>query len=98
MKLLIPVDGQNYSDAKIASIDNKIGWLCVEMDGGNVKRDRFFKDRAESKDLMDFVVLKDKSENFEEFLDEGIDVLLAPFQKSVEDIVEAYNFRELHEI
>ena len=98
MILLIPADEKNFEDAKIVSFDEKVTWIVVEMDQGYVKKQAFYDNRDDIDEFIDYVVVKSKDEDIEEFLDEGIDVLVAPLQIYAEDVIEAYRFRELHEL
>lgn len=98
MILLMPVDIEDYENAKIVSLCEAKKWIVVEMDAGHVKRHLFCADKNSVDDFIDYVIVKSADEDLEEFLDEGIDVLVAPLQKYVEDVIEAYKFKELHEI
>ncbi len=98
MILLIPVDKKDYKEAKIAKLYEKNIWITIEMENGFVKNYSFFDNKESITDFIDYVIVKEKDENIEEFLDRGIDVLFAPLQDCIEDIVEAYKFKELHEI
>ena len=98
MFLLIPVDEKDFEDAKIVSFEKRVAWLLVEMEQGFVKKHNFYEDKEEIEEFIDYVVIKDVKEGVQEFLDEGIDVLVAPLQVYAEDVIEAYKFRELHEL
>ncbi|MFK5881329.1 MAG: hypothetical protein QM482_03860 [Sulfurospirillum sp.] len=98
MILLIPADSKKYENAKIVSFDDRTCWIVLEMDKGYIKKCSFFDDRKQIEDLVDYVIVKSSDEDIEEFLDEGIEVLVAPLQIYAQDVVEAYRFRELHEI
>ena len=98
MILLIPVDEKSYEDAKIVPLVDKECWMAVEMNQGYVKKYLFCDNRDDMKEFIDYVIIKSKDEDIEEFLDEGIEILVAPLQIYVENVVEAYKFRELHEL
>ncbi len=98
MNILIPVYIKEDNDINIASLNSVQKWVFVSLKDGTTKEIKTFDKKENIKDLIDFVVVKDKDEDIDEFLDEGIDVLVAPFQRSVEEIVEAYMFKELYEI
>ncbi len=98
MILLIPIDEKSYEDAKIVSLEDMKCWIVVEMDAGFIKKYSFFDNKNSIDDFIDFVIVRSVDEDVEEFLNEGIDVLVAPSQIHVDDIVEAYKFKELHEI
>jgi predicted Fe-Mo cluster-binding NifX family protein len=98
MILQIPVDINNYEEAVITAFRERKFWLIVELENGHTINSKFHNDMSEIKEMIDFIVLKNKEEDVEKFMDEGIVVLIAPLQKYVEDVVEAYMFRELHEL
>ncbi len=98
MNLLIPIDSKDYEDAVISNLNDNIAWVIIEMDNGNVIKSVFYDSREEITDYIDYIVVKSKDEPVDEFIDEGIDILLAALQKNIDDIVEAFMFRELHEI
>jgi len=98
MILQIPVNVDSYEEAVITAFQERKFWLILELENGYIKNSKFYNDINEIKEITDFLIVKDKEEAVEEFLDEGIVVLVAPLQKNAEDIVEAYMFRELHEL
>ncbi len=97
MILQIPVDSNDYEEAKITSIDKRKYWLIVELEDGYARRHDFYDDACKIDEIVDFLIVNSKKEEVDEFLDEGIDILIAPLQRYVQDVVEAYVFRELHE-
>ncbi len=98
MILIIPTDCKDYKYAKIVSLAKKENWIVVEMDAGFVKKYNFYEKREDIDDFIDYLIVKNDHEDIEEFLDEGIEVLVAPLQDYIEDVIEAYKFRELHEL
>ncbi len=98
MILLIPIDKKDFEEAKIEQICRKNVWILIKMDGGKISKYSFLDNWKDADELIDYLIVKDRDEDVEEFLDEGIDILMAPLQNYIEDIVEAYNFKELHEI
>ncbi len=98
MLLLIPVDKKDYEKANIVRIDAKNIWITVKMDNGYIEKYSFFDNKDDIEEFVDYLIVKDNKEDIEEFLDDGIDVLVAPLQNDIEEIIEAYKFKELHEI
>ncbi len=98
MLLLIPVDKKDYEKANIARIDEKNIWITVKMDNGYIEKYSFFDNKDDIEEFVDYLIVKDNKDDIEEFLDDGIDVLVAPLQNDIEEIIEAYKFKELHEI
>ncbi len=98
MNLLIPVDDSDIEEAQIVSIDDVQYWLLLELTEGKVLKSEFYQSREEMSDWVDVIIVNSQKEYVWPFMEEGIAVLVAPLQKSVEDIVEAYLFKELHDI
>ncbi len=93
MKIALPLDEFDLGGS-IASLKDVKAWALVDI-GIDQKLYKKFEDID---DFIDFVVVDSKDEEVERFLDEGIDILIAPFQKSIDDIVEAFMFKELYEL
>lgn len=94
MNLLIPLD----SNQKISLVNDAKGWMCVVLENGDKTGEKLYRNKNDINEAVDFVIVKDKDEDIDDFLDEGIGVLIAPFQEEIDDIVEAFIFRELYEL
>ena len=99
MHIAIPVDKQELNKAKIAPIANATNWAIINFDEGEVKSIHSAPSWQESGvDWLDFIVLENKFENILDFMNEGIMVLVRrEGQDSIEDIMEAFKFKELDE-
>jgi len=99
MLILIPVDGTDAKDAKITTLANVKQWALANFDEGIVQSVRFFEDRTQTgEDWIDFVVLKNKFENYMEFMEENMMVLVIREEETIEEILEAFKFKELDEV
>ena len=98
MNILIPVDDSDLEEASIAKLDEVAYWLLLELSEGKVTNSAFYQAREEISDWVDILVVKSQNEDVESFREEGISILVAPLQRSVDDIVEAYLFKELHDL
>lgn len=99
MLILIPVDHADETNAKIVALATVSKWALINFDEGTVKSTRFFDDRTQSgEDWIDFVVLKSNFENYMEFMEEGMMVLCVRTEETIEEIVEAFKFKELDEV
>lgn len=97
MNLLIPIDCDKRDEAVITTLDNTKSWAFIELEEGQIKSCDFYKDRTEIKDWIECVVVENDQEYVWQFMEENIMVLIAPEQKSIDEIVEAFLFRELHD-
>lgn len=98
MNLLLPMDNNNKDDAKLCSFEVCKAWALVKTEEGNTQSIEFFNSKEEISEPIDIVIVNSQSEYVSELLLEGMMVLVAPFQQSIEDVIEAFMFRELHEI
>ena len=98
MKILIPVDVADYEEAKIVLLKDVKQWILIEFEEGRVIEYKFFNTREEITQWIDIVVVKNNKEYVWPFMEENIAVLVAPMQRYVEDVMEAYLFKELHDM
>jgi len=98
MNILIPVNDSELEDAQITLLDDVKYWTLVELVEGRVVKSEFYQTRDEISDWVDVVVVKNQEEYVWPFMEENIAVLVAPLQRYVEDIIEAFLFKELHDI
>ncbi len=97
MHILIPMSEAD-EDAKIALIPDVKSWALVEVENTKIKKVTFYDDRDDIEEFIEAVVVKSKNDYLTPFFEESIPVLEAPVQRNIEDIVEAYIFRELFEV
>lgn len=98
MNILIPVDDSDIEEAQITLLDDVKFWLLLELDKGKVVKSDFYQNREEITDWIDVVVVKSDKEYVWPFMEENIAVLVAPMQRYIDDIVEAFLFKELHDL
>jgi hypothetical protein len=97
MTILIPVDSKNRHECVISSIEENKAWAFVTLDEGKIA-DIMFCDRREDITVwIDAVVVINDLEYVWPFMDEGIIALVAPTQKSIDEIVEGFLFKDLHD-
>lgn len=98
MNLLIPVNSKEHEEARLCSLDANKVWAFVHIECGSVKKISFYDTKEEIRELCDYLIVKNKDEFISDFIEEGLCVLVAPMQRSIDDIIEAFMFCELHEI
>ena len=98
MLILIPVDSAEEKISKITTLMNVKKWALVNFDAGEVQSVSFFGDRTQTgEDWIDFVILENKFENYLDFMEEGMMVLVRREEETIEEIMEAFKFKELDE-
>jgi len=98
MLLLLPMNGDDTQESELVGVLSATYWATVEVDEGRVVEINFYKDRSEIEGLIDAVIVKNNYEPVMEFIDQQMMVLVAHTQRTIDDIVEAYLFRELHDL
>ncbi len=99
MFILIPVNGTDEKKSKITTVVNVERWALIHFEEGEVKSVSFFEDRTQTgAEWIDFKILENKFENYMEFMEEGMMVLSRRSEETIEEIVEAFKFKELDEV
>ncbi len=97
MTILIPVDSKSKDECLISSIEENKAWAFVTLEEGRVLNVEFYDRREDISTWIDAVVVINELEYVWPFMDEGIIALIAPTQKSIDEIVEAFLFKDLHD-
>lgn len=98
MLLLLPMNGDDIEESELVGILSATYWATVEVEEGKVVEIHFYKDRSEIEGWLDAVIVTGNYEPVMEFIDQQMMVLVAHTQRTIDDIVEAYLFRELHDL
>jgi len=94
MNILIPINDEK----NLCSMEENSSWAVATLIDGQTQNLQFFKTREAIDEFTEYVVVISKEEFISDFFLEGIGILIAPMQRTIDDIVEAYMFRELHEV
>lgn len=98
MLVWICVDSKDDKIAKITKVVDAKYWALIEFDGGVVKSTTFYENREDFTDWVDFIIMKDKYESYMEFMNEGMMVLSVRKEETIEEVKEAFIFKELDEV
>jgi len=98
MLIWIPVDREDEKNAKIQKVINAKKWALIDFDEGVIKSTQFFDKKEDFKDWADFIILENQYESYIEYLNEGLVVLTVRNEETIEEIIEAFKFKELDEI
>jgi predicted Fe-Mo cluster-binding NifX family protein len=98
MKLLLPMDEADTQDGKLVRLDAASVWAVIVVEEGEVAEVGFFEEREHAMSVWpDAVVVTGDFEPVMEFIEQQMMVLVAHAQRTVDEIVEAFLFKELHE-
>ena len=98
MHVLLPVDSCDASKASLTKINDAKFWAQLLIREGRVSKMNFSVDRECFEDFSEAVVVVDDGEYVWPFMEQSMMVLVAHTQRSIDDIVEAYLFKELNEL
>ena len=99
MIIAIPVNGTDAQKSEITKLSQASNWAWIDFDEGVPRSVTFYDSRTEfPKSFVDFVILQNKFENYMEFMEEGSMVLVVRDEQKIEDIIEAFKFKELDEV
>jgi hypothetical protein len=65
---------------------------------GKVQKIEYLDDRTKYTEWIDVVVVASKDDYVWPFMEESIPVLEAPVQREIDDVIEAFLFKELYEV
>lgn len=98
MKLLLPMDKEDTQEGTLVPIHEAAAWAVVTLEEGQVTEVVFYGDREQAMEAWpDAVVVTGDFEPVMDFIEQQMMVLVAHSQRSIDDIVEAFLFKELHE-
>jgi len=95
MLLLLPMDTDEIQEASLVSISDAKKWALLTVEEGHVVEYAHYDTYEEIEAWIDIVVVANDKEYVWPFMEKQIMVLVAYMQRSVDDIVEAYLFKEL---
>ena len=98
MYLLIPIDSDNVQNAHITSVNDVTIWVQLLVEEGEIKETSYNKEWDKFDMMSEAVIVKQDGENVFQFMEYNMMVLVAHTQKTIDEIVEAYLFRELHDM
>ncbi len=98
MILLLPLNGDDTQESELTGVLSAVFWATVEVEEGRVVEINFYTDRTQIDPVPDAVIVTNNYEPVMEFLENQMMVLVAPYQRTIDEIVEAYLFRELHDL
>ncbi len=98
MTVLLPLDSTNRYESRLCSIEENKTWALVTLEDGQISSCVFYSRREDILDCIESIVVINEQEYIWPFMEEGIIVLIAPVQRSIDEIIEAFLFKELHDL
>ena len=98
MRILLPMDSEDVQEAELVKIEDAKVWAQLLIEEGEVVEVDHAKEWEAFEWPSECIVVANSGEYVWPFIEYNMLVLVAPFQRSIDDIVEAYLFKELHEL
>ena len=98
MLLLIPLDSDDREEASLVPLNDVKKWVLLDVSEGKIAKIDFYDTREEITEWVEAVVVISDHEYVWPFQEQQIMVLVAHTQRYIDDIVEAFLFKELHDL
>jgi len=98
MYILLPMDGEDQEESKLTKLNDVKVWAQICVEDGKLKKISFNKDQDAFENFSTAVVVTSDNEYVWPFMEKSMMVLVAHIQRDIEDVVEAYLFKELHDL
>ncbi|PHS59121.1 MAG: hypothetical protein COB17_00900 [Sulfurimonas sp.] len=98
MYILLAMDGDNVQEASLTKIDDAKIWAQILIEDGELIEVNHSADKDGFDKFNECVVVINDNEYVWPFMEMSMMVLVAHTQRSIDDIVEAYLFKELHDL
>jgi len=98
MLVVVPMDSTDVQEAKITSVLEAKTWAELRIEEGELVEVLHSNTYDGFEAWPEAVVVQSDGEPVMDFINMSMIVLVAHTQKSIDDIVEAYLFRELHDL
>ena len=92
------MDSEDVQEASLTKIDDAKVWTQLLIENGEVVEVNHNTDRDAFENFSEAVVVINDNEYVWPFMEQSMMVLVAHTQRSIDDIVEAYLFKELHDL
>ncbi len=99
MLILLPLDSKDLDEAKLCRLDDVAVWGLVDLQDGKIQKIDLSEGAWQDiEEYFDCVVVTNKMEYVWPFKEQSIPVLEAPTQRYIDDVIEAFLFKELYEV
>ncbi len=98
MRILLPMDTDEVQEASLVKLEDVKIWAQMLVEEGQVVEILHSKGKDDFENFSECVVVANDNEYVWPFMELSMMVLVAHTQRSIDDIVEAYLFKELHDL
>ena len=98
MYILLPMDSEDVQEAKLTKLEDVKVWAQLLIEAGELVKVNHNVDKDAFENFSEAVVVTNDNEYVWPFMEKSMMVLVAHTQRNIDDIVEAYLFKELHDL
>jgi len=98
MRILLPMDIEDVQEASLVKLEDVKVWAQMLIEEGQIVEILHAKESDGFENFSECVVVANDNEYVWPFMELSMMVLVAHTQRSIETIVEAYLFKELHDL
>ena len=98
MYILLPMDSDEVQEAQLTKIEDVKVWAQMLIEEGQVVEILHSDNQDGFENFSECVVVANDNEYVWPFMEKSMMVLVAHTQRTIDDIVEAYLFKELHDL
>ncbi|WP_353661761.1 hypothetical protein [Hydrogenimonas sp. SS33] len=97
MLIVLPLCEADAKKAKLTMMEDAATWGVLTFDEGEVKKIDFLDRWEDVEDFIDYAIVAKQGEPIWPFMEENIFVLVAQEGASIDEVMEGFKFKELHE-
>jgi len=97
MLIELPLSSKDLDEAWLTTMDDAKVWGLIDFDEGEVKRVEFYDSREDIEEMVDYAIVAKQGEPIWPMIEENIFVLVAREGASIDEVMEGFKFKELHE-
>jgi hypothetical protein len=98
MYILLPMDSEEVQEAKMTKLEDVKVWAQLLIEHGELVEVNHAAEKDGFEQLNECVVVVNDNEYVWPFMEVNMMVLVAHTQRTIDDVLEAYLFKELHDL
>ncbi len=97
MLIVMPLSVANTEKARLVPMEEAKTWGLVHFEEGQMRKVEFYESHEEIDDFIDYAIVAKQGEPIWPFMEENIFVLVAREGADIDEVMEGFKFKELHE-
>ncbi len=97
MLIVLPLSEADVDRARLVPMEEANSWGLITFDEGQMQKIDFYDDWKAIDDFIDYAIVAKQGEPIWPFMEENIFVLVAKDGADIDEVLEGFKFKELHE-